>query len=63
MSRNRDDLFRTALQVLAVVCLVLLFTTIFHKVFADISALARQYSGSDFWAALARQLIRNLAGG
>jgi hypothetical protein len=34
MSRNRDDLFRTALQVLAIVFLVLLFATIFHKVFA-----------------------------
>jgi len=63
MSRDRDDLFRTALQVLAIVCLVLLFATIFHKAFGDISALARQHSGSDFWAALARQLIRNLAGG
>jgi hypothetical protein len=63
MSKHHDDLFRTALQVLAIVCLVLLFTTIFHKAFADISALARQHSGSDFWAALARQLIRNLGGG
>jgi len=63
MGRDRDGLFRTALQVLAIVCLILLFATLFHKAFADIAALARQHSGSDFWAALARQLIRNLAGG
>ena len=63
MSRDRDHLFRTALQMLAIVCLIVLFATIFHKAFADVAALARQHSGTDFWAALARQLIRNLAGG
>jgi hypothetical protein len=63
MGRDRDGLFRTALQVLAIVCLILLFATLFHKALGDISALARQHSGTDFWAALARQLIRNLAGG
>ena len=63
MGNDRDGLFRTALQVLAILCLIVLFATIFHKAFADVSALARQYSGGDFWAALARLVLRNLAGG
>ncbi len=64
MDKNRrDELFKTALQVLAALCLIALFSMILHKAFADVSALARQHSGGDFWAALARYVFRNLAGG
>ena len=38
-------------------------TMIFHKAFADISELAQQYSGSEFWAALAWKVIWNIAAG
>ena len=60
---RRDELFKTALQVVAALCLVALFSMIFHKAFTDVSALAGQHSGGDFWAALARYVFRNLAGG
>ena len=63
MNKDRDDLFKTALQLLAVLCLIGLFSMIGHKVFADIGVLAQQHSGGDFWAALARHVLRNLAGG
>ena len=61
--RSRGGLFKTALQVLAILCLIGLFSVIAHKAFADIVVLAHQHSGSDFWAALARHVFRNLSGG
>jgi hypothetical protein len=63
MAKDRDELFRSALQVVAVLYLVALLAMILHKAIADVSRLAQQHSGADFWAALARQMLRNLAGG
>ena len=53
----------TLLQALAIACLVLLVGTITHKGVADISALSQRHAGAEFWPALARYLIGNLAGG
>jgi hypothetical protein len=55
--------FKSALQVLAILCLFALFSMVSHKALVDITGLAQQHSGGDFWAALARQVLRNLAGG
>jgi len=63
MSKGRGDLFKTAMQVLAVLCLVVIFSMVLHKAFHDISRLAQLHSGGDFWVALGRQLLRNLGGG
>jgi hypothetical protein len=63
MAKDRGGLFKSALQMLAILCLVALLAVILHKALADVSRLAQQYSGTDFWAALARQVLRNLAGG
>jgi hypothetical protein len=63
VNRNHGESFKTALQVLAVLCLIALFSVIAHKAFADIMSLARQHSGGDFWGALLRHALRNLAGG
>lgn len=63
VNKGRDDLFKTTLQVLAILCLIGLFSMIGHKAVADVVVLAQQHSGGDFWAALARHLLRNLAGG
>ncbi len=62
MHNPRDEHFKTALQILAILCLVGLFAMIFHKAFADISVVWQQHSGADFWVALGRYLFRNLAG-
>lgn len=62
MHNPRDEHFKTALQILAILCLVGLFAMIFHKAFADISSVWQQHSGADFWVALGRYLFRNLAG-
>jgi len=62
MHNRQDEHFKTALQIVAVVCLLGLFSMIFHKAFADISLVWQQHSGSDFWVALGRYLFRNLAG-
>lgn len=51
------------LQILAVCCMILIFSLILHKGYADISALAQKHSSGEFWLALARYLMRNLAGG
>ncbi len=37
MHSNRDEHFKTALQIVGIVCLLGLFAVIFHKAFADIS--------------------------
>ena len=63
MNREHSQLFKSALQVLAILCLIALFSMVAHKAFADITVLAQQHSGGDFWAALARHVLRNLAGG
>lgn len=63
MKQDPDELFKTALQVLAILGLIGLLAMVFHKAFADISVLAQQHSGGEFWAALARYLFKNLAGG
>jgi len=62
---NKDytKIFKTVLQFVGISCLVGIVSMVFHKAFIDISALAQRYSGVDFWAALARQILRNLAGG
>jgi hypothetical protein len=63
MGKHHDNLFKTAVQLFAIVCLIALFSMVFHKAFADLSVLAQQHSGADFWAAVARHVLRNLAGG
>jgi undecaprenyl pyrophosphate phosphatase UppP len=63
MDKSQGDMFKTVLQVFAILCLVLIFSMIFHKAFADISELAQQHSGSEFWAALAWKVIWNIAAG
>lgn len=62
MKKNHEELFKTGLQVVAILCLAGIVSVILHKAHADVSALARQH-GDDFWPALARHLFRNLAGG
>jgi hypothetical protein len=63
MDRDQGNMFQTAMQVVAVLCLVLIFAMIFHKAFADISGLAQQYSGRELWAAIAWKIIWNIASG
>jgi hypothetical protein len=53
----------TALQMLAIAVLVLICSTIVHMGYVDISALAHKHSGQQFWVALTRYFIGNLAGG
>lgn len=62
MHNKRDEHFKTALQIFAIVCLLGLMSMIFHKAFTDVAVLWQQHSGGDFWAALGRYLFRNLAG-
>lgn len=62
MHNKREELFKTALQVVGILCLMGLFAMIFHKAFVDISVVWQQHSGGDFWVALGRYLFRNLAG-
>jgi len=63
MGRRSDDLFKTVLQIAAILGLLLMCLVILHKGVSDVMALARQHSGVDFWPALVRHVLRNLAGG
>jgi hypothetical protein len=54
---------KTLLQVFSVFCMSFILATIFHKGYADISVIAQHHSGGEFWLALARYFLRNLAGG
>lgn len=57
-----EAFFKTAMQVLAIAALALIVLVILHKAYVDVAALAEQHSGAGFWRALARHLLRNLAG-
>lgn len=63
MSSRSDRWFQTGMQLAAILGLVLIFAVIAHKGFHDITRLAREHSGGDFWLALVRYLFKNLAGG
>lgn len=63
MSARGEALFKTALQIVAILGLALIFAVILHKGYVDVSRLAHEYNGADFWGALARYLFKNLAGG
>jgi len=62
-TRSRVELFKTVMQVFAILCLVAFFAVVLHKATVDVSALANQHPGSDFWPALGRYLLRNLGAG
>ena len=62
MHNDRDARFKTVLQVVSILCLIGLLSMIFHKAWADIAVLWQQHAGGNFLAALARYLLRNLAG-
>jgi hypothetical protein len=54
---------KTIMQVLAILCIVALASVILYKGFADVWVLAQKHSGGEFWLALGRYVMRNLAGG
>ena len=58
-----DHFGKRVLQVIAVALGALLIGMIIHKGFGDISLIADRHSGWEFWEALARYFIGNLAGG
>ena len=62
MGAPRIDM-KTVLQIVAALLLIFMMSVIFHKLTMDIMALAQEHSGQDFWRALGRYLIDNLAGG
>jgi hypothetical protein len=61
--RRETDGRATLGQALAIVVAAFMVGTILHKGVADLSALAQRHAGADFWPALARYLIGNIAGG
>ena len=54
---------RNLLQVVAIVCMILVWAIIVHKAYGVVSALSQKHSGMEFWLALARHVMANLAGG
>ena len=62
MKHDAGELAKTLFQVLAILALAAMVLVILHKGYSDIGALAQEHP-RDFWAALARYVFRNLAGG
>lgn len=62
MDSSTSSSFKSTLQILAVLCVFVFWSMILHKGYTGISALAQKYSGEEFWLALARYLLQNLAG-
>jgi hypothetical protein len=60
---DKEKAAAARLQIPAILCLVLMLSVILHKGLTDIAALAQKHPGQDFWRALGRYLIANLAGG
>lgn len=54
---------KNLLQIVAILCMILVWAIIFHKAYAVVLALAQKHSGVEFWLALARHMMANLAGG
>ena len=54
---------KNLLQIVAIFCMILVWAIIVHKAYGTVSALAQKHSGVEFWLALARHLMANLAGG
>jgi hypothetical protein len=51
------------MQAAGIACLAVIVAVIAHKASVDISALAAQYSGGEFWMRLGRYFMANLGGG
>jgi hypothetical protein len=54
---------KNLLQVAAVFCMIGVWAIIVHKAYGTVSVMAQKHSGAEFWLALARYLMANLAGG
>jgi hypothetical protein len=63
LSDPGGERFKTVAQVLAILSLAGIMLVLLHKAYADFAALRAANPGGDFWAALARYIFRNLAGG
>jgi len=50
-------------QRLAVLAMVALLSMIAHKAHHDLSIIAEKHSGAEFWRAVGRYIIGNIAGG
>jgi hypothetical protein len=62
MGSRAEERFKTVLQVIAILMLAGIVAMVLHKGYADMAALAEQNPGGSFWKALARYVLRNLAG-
>jgi hypothetical protein len=63
MSPRAEAHFKTVMQWVAIALLALILGIILHKAYVDVSRLAGEHSGADFWRALARHIFKNLSGG
>jgi hypothetical protein len=61
--RRERDVAGRLTQALAIACMAFIVGTIAHKGVVDITALAQRHAGAEFWPALARYLLGNIAGG
>jgi hypothetical protein len=59
----KRDPVATILQAVGIAGFAGIVAMVSHKMFNDIAMLAERHSGWDFWAALARHILRNLGGG
>ena len=62
MSRRSEEIFKTVMQVLAILMLAGICGMVLHKGYTDVTALAAQHRDGGFWPALVRFVLRNLAG-
>lgn len=58
-----NKLGKDVMQAIGVILSIGIVSVILHKGYADVSALAGQYAGKEFWVRLGRYLLANLAGG
>jgi apolipoprotein N-acyltransferase len=54
---------KNLLQIAAIFGMIGVWAIIVHKAYGVVSMLALKHSGVEFWLALARHLMANLAGG
>ena len=54
---------RNLLQIAAIFGAIFVWAIIIHKAYAVSTMLAQKHSGAEFWMALLRHFLGNLAGG
>ena len=59
----KGESWKTASQMLAILAMAAILSMVAHKAHHDITLIAAKHSGVEFWKAVGKYVIGNIAGG